>query len=76
MKEEGLLKKGGDLWIWFAEDARRTPVVIKSKLNFGTLTAKLESGIPAPAEKEKDEKERKPPEPAPPVRIAISTRRK
>ena len=58
MKEEGLLKKGGDLWIWFAEDARRTPVVIKSKLNFGTLTAKLESGAPAPAE----EKEKKPSE--------------
>ncbi|HET7453484.1 MAG TPA: DUF3108 domain-containing protein, partial [Thermoanaerobaculia bacterium] len=61
MKEEGLLKKGGDLWIWFAEDARRTPVVIKSKLNFGTLTAKLESGLPVP-EKGKDEKDRKPPE--------------
>jgi len=44
MKEEGLLKKGGDLWIWFADDARRTPVMIKSKLNFGMLTARLESG--------------------------------
>lgn len=44
MKEEGLLKKGGDLWIWFAQDARRTPVMIKSKLNFGMLTARLESG--------------------------------
>jgi len=44
MKEEGLLKKGGDLWIWFTEDARRVPVMIKSKLNFGVLTAKLESG--------------------------------
>ncbi len=44
MKEEGLLKKGGDLWIWFAENARKTPVMIKSKLNFGTLTAKLQSG--------------------------------
>jgi hypothetical protein len=44
MKEEGLLKKGGDLWIWFSEDARRIPVMIKSKLNFGVLTARLESG--------------------------------
>lgn len=52
MKEEGLLKKGGDLWIWFAEDARKTPVMIKSKLNFGTLTAKLESGaVPSPPRK-------------------------
>lgn len=44
MKEDGLLKKGGDLWIWFAEDARKTPVMIRSKLNFGTLTARLVSG--------------------------------
>lgn len=44
-KEEGLLKKGGDLWIWFASDARRTPVMIRSKLNFGTLTARLVSGM-------------------------------
>ena len=44
MKEEGLLKKGGDLWIWFADDPARTPVVIRSKLNFGTLTARLVSG--------------------------------
>jgi hypothetical protein len=41
MKEEGLLKKGGDLWIWFTDDDRRIPVVIRSKLNFGTLTARL-----------------------------------
>jgi hypothetical protein len=45
MKEEGLLKKGGDLWIWLAFDSRRTPVMIKSKLNFGTLTARLVSGM-------------------------------
>ena len=47
MKEEGLLKKGGDLWIWLAFDSRRTPVMIKSKLNFGTLTARLVSGMSA-----------------------------
>jgi len=44
MKEEGLLKKSGDLWIWFADDPAQTPVVIRSKLNFGTLTARLVSG--------------------------------
>ena len=50
MKGEGLLKKGGDLWLWLADDARRTPVVIRSKLNFGTLTARLVSGAgPLPA---------------------------
>jgi hypothetical protein len=41
MKEDGLLKKGADLWIWFTDDERRLPVVIRSKLNFGTLTARL-----------------------------------
>jgi Protein of unknown function (DUF3108) len=44
MKGEGLLKKGGDLWLWLAEDPRRTPVMIRSKLNFGTLTARLVAG--------------------------------
>lgn len=44
MKEEGLLKSSGDLWIWFADDPARTPVVIRSKLNFGTLTARLVAG--------------------------------
>lgn len=48
MKEEGLLKKGGDLWIWLADDPRRTPVMIRSKLNFGTLTARLVSGAFVP----------------------------
>jgi Protein of unknown function (DUF3108) len=47
MKGEGLLKKGGDLWLWLAEDSRRTPVVIRSKLNFGTLTARLVGGASA-----------------------------
>lgn len=50
MKGEGLLKKGGDLWLWLADDPRHTPVVIRSKLNFGTLTARLVSGAePVPA---------------------------
>ncbi len=44
MKGEGLLKKGGDLWLWLADDSRHTPVVIRSKLNFGTLTARLVGG--------------------------------
>lgn len=48
MKEEGLLKKGGDLWLWLTEDPRHVPVMIRSKLNFGTLTAKIKSGAVAP----------------------------
>ena len=41
MKGEGLLRKQADLWLWFSDDDRRVPVMIRSKLNFGTLTAKL-----------------------------------
>ena len=41
MKEEGLLRKQADLWLWLTEDDNRVPVMIRSKLNFGTLTAKL-----------------------------------
>ena len=41
MKGEGLLRKQADLWLWFTDDERRVPVMIRSKLNFGTLTAKL-----------------------------------
>jgi hypothetical protein len=48
MKEEGLLKKGGDLWLWLTQDSRHVPVMIRSKLNFGTLTAKIKSGAVAP----------------------------
>lgn len=41
MKGEGLLKKQADLWLWITDDERRLPVMIRSKLNFGTLTARL-----------------------------------
>lgn len=44
--KEGLLRKEGDLWLWLTDDERKIPVVIRSKLNFGTLTAKL-LAIPA-----------------------------
>lgn len=39
--KEGLLRKEGDLWLWLTDDERKIPVVIRSKLNFGTLTARL-----------------------------------
>lgn len=48
MKGEGLLKKRGDLWIWFSDDAEAIPVMIRSRLNFGVLTARL-SEAPAKA---------------------------
>jgi hypothetical protein len=48
MKGEGLLKKGGDLWLWLSDDARHVPVIIRSKLNFGTLTARLVGGATVP----------------------------
>jgi hypothetical protein len=39
--KEGLLRKEGDLWLWLTDDERKIPVVIRSKLSFGTLTARL-----------------------------------
>ena len=44
--KEGLLRKEGDLWLWLTDDDRKIPVVIRSKLHFGTLTARL-SALPA-----------------------------
>ena len=46
--KEGLLRKEGDLWLWLTDDDRKIPVVIRSKLNFGTLTARLVALPPAP----------------------------
>lgn len=39
--ETGKLKDRGAIWIWFTADAARTPVQIKSRLFWGTLTFRL-----------------------------------
>lgn len=40
--ETGSLKGKGQLWVWYSDDARRTPVQMKARLFWGTLTFKLE----------------------------------
>lgn len=37
----GLFRQKGEAWIWFSDDERRLPVLIKSKLYFGSLTLEL-----------------------------------
>jgi hypothetical protein len=51
MKEDAPLKSQGDLWLWLTEDERKIPVMIRSKLKFGSLTARL-VGQSASAENE------------------------
>ena len=37
----GLFRPKGEMWIWFSKDPSHIPVLIKSKLNFGSLTLEL-----------------------------------
>ncbi len=37
----GLFRPKGEMWIWFSKDPTHIPVLIKSKLNFGSLTLEL-----------------------------------
>ena len=52
MDSEGLFKSSGQLLIWVTDDARRVPVLMKSKIPVGTIDAVLQEmkmGGPAPA---------------------------
>jgi hypothetical protein len=52
MDSEGLFKSSGQLLIWVTDDARRVPVLMKSKIPVGTIDAvlqELKMGGPAPA---------------------------
>lgn len=40
---EGLFMDKGDVFIWFTEDEKRIPVMVKSKIKIGTITAVLSS---------------------------------
>lgn len=40
---EGLFMDKGDVFIWFTEDEKRIPVMMKSKIKIGTITAVLSS---------------------------------
>ena len=37
----GLLKSPGKIWIWYTDDAAHTPVQMRSKTFWGTLTFRL-----------------------------------
>ena len=38
----GLMKGKGTVWAWFTDDANHTPVMMRSKLNWGTLLFRLQ----------------------------------
>jgi Protein of unknown function (DUF3108) len=44
MEDDSLFKSGENLHLWLTDDPRHLPVMIRSKLKFGTLTARLTSG--------------------------------
>jgi hypothetical protein len=39
--ESGVLKSKGKIWVWFTDDAAHTPVQMRARLFWGTLTFKL-----------------------------------
>ena len=41
LKEDGLFKAKGQLWIWITRDARRMPVKMQSKIPVGSIKAEL-----------------------------------
>jgi hypothetical protein len=38
----GPLKGKGKVWVWFSDDANRTPVQMRAKLGWGTLLFRLQ----------------------------------
>ena len=46
LKSAGLFKQEGSLTIWLTDDARRMPVLMKSKVAVGSIAAELESFRP------------------------------
>lgn len=43
VRYEGLFMEKGDVFIWFTDDHKRIPVMMKSKIKFGAITAVLSS---------------------------------
>ena len=48
LKSGGIFKKdkGARVWIWFTADDRKLPVLMRSKVFFGSVTAELETYVP------------------------------
>lgn len=43
VRYEGLFMDKGDVFIWFTDDAKRIPVVVKTRIKIGSITATLSS---------------------------------
>jgi hypothetical protein len=44
MKSEGIFYKKGDILIWLTDDEKRIPVLLKTKVVVGSITATLIGG--------------------------------
>jgi hypothetical protein len=44
MKSEGIFYRKGDIFIWLTDDEKRIPVMLKTKVKVGSITAGLVGG--------------------------------
>jgi len=51
LKSEGIFARTGDMYIWLTDDDRRIPVLMKSKVKIGSITATLVGGSYWPQKK-------------------------
>jgi hypothetical protein len=51
LQSEGIFARTGDLHIWLTDDERRIPVMMKSKVKIGSITATLVGGSYWPKKK-------------------------
>jgi hypothetical protein len=51
LKSEGVFDRTGDMLIWLTDDERRIPILMKSKVRIGSITATLVGGTYWPSEK-------------------------
>jgi hypothetical protein len=51
LKSEGIFARTGDMFIWLTDDDRRIPVMMKSKVRVGSITATLVGGSYWPEKK-------------------------
>ncbi|HXX53482.1 MAG TPA: DUF3108 domain-containing protein [Thermodesulfovibrionales bacterium] len=44
MKSEGIFYRKGDIFVWLTDDEKRTPVMLKTQVKVGSITARLVGG--------------------------------
>jgi hypothetical protein len=44
MKSEGIFFRRGEIYIWLTDDEKRLPVMLKTKVKIGWVTASLVGG--------------------------------